>query len=106
MSPADISRRVCQTEMSHPEIESKASEKKMGSPSPPSTAEKGVKWSPNLVEFSDGSKIQSAIARSAEEKKDQTLSEERRRQKSDARGKSSGHPKEPIKPPMVHCMCM
>ena len=53
------------------------------------------------MQFSDGSKIQSAIARSAEEKKDETLSEKRRRQKRDARGKSGGHPKEPIKPPMV-----
>ena len=66
-----------------------------------STTEKGVKWSPNLVEFSDGSKTQIAAAREIERRGDGLARGGRGRETGGGRRENGGQPKEPTKPPMV-----
>ena len=105
-SPADIFRHFCKAEVSDEsssEVDSEASKKKTAPP-PSSIAEKGVKWSPNLVEFSDGSKLsQTAASREAERKSDRSTRGGRGRGRGSGGGKrgNGGQPKEPTKPPMV-----
>ena len=69
--------------------------------SPPFSVEKGVKWSPNLVEFSDGSKTQTAASREAERRSDQLVKGGRGRGRGSGNRRNGGQPKEPTKPPMV-----
>ena len=83
------------------------SKRKIAVPPPPpsSSVEKGVKWSPNLVEFSDGSKTQqTAVTREVERKSDRTArggGGRGRGRGGGRRGTGGGRPKEPTKPPMV-----
>ena len=79
---------------SNSEGDSEASKKKI--PTSPSTVEKGVKWSPNLVEFSDGSKSPTAAAKEAERK-----GRGRGRGRGGGKRDNARQPKEPAKPPMV-----
>lgn len=104
-SPADIFRHFSKVEpsdKSSSSVDHEAS-KKETPVSPTSTMEKGVKWSANLVEFSDGSKSQTVAAREPERKSDQLA----RRGRGRGRGRGGGkrgngeRPKEPTKPPMV-----
>ena len=103
-SPADIFRHFCKVEVSDEsssEVNSEASKKKTAPP-PSSTSEKGVKWSPNLVEFSDGSKLsQTAASREAERKSDRSTRGGRGRGRGGGKRGNGGQPKEPTKPPMV-----
>ena len=103
-SPADIFRHFCKAEVSDEsssEVDSEASKKKTASP-PSATAEKGVKWNPNLVEFSDGSKSsETAASKEAERKSDQSAKGGRGRGRGGGKRGNEGRPKEPTKPPMV-----
>ena len=82
-------------------MDNEASSKKKTVSPPSSTLEKGVKWSPNLVEFSDGSKTQTAAARETERKSDQLARGGRGRGRGGGKKGNGGRPKEPTKPPMV-----
>ena len=97
-SPADIFRHFCKTKLSDNSdsaVESEASKKK--TTASPSTVEKGVTWSPNLVEFSDGSRSQARAAREAE----RSEGGERGRGRGGGKRGNTERPKQTAKPPMV-----
>ena len=100
-SPADIFRHFCKTKLSddsNSEVENEASKKKTTAST--STMEKGVKWSPNLVEFSDGSRSQARAAREAERRSE---GGERGRGRGGSKRENAGRPKQTAKPPSKGC---